>query len=336
LTELRVPVTRAALRRAFTMGGRAAPPGEPRSAPVMGFAEVLSARRRLAEIASGSAVLLHTHRLGQFVRTADHARDLLRRVAQARMILGYGLGAAVSHVDTVADWACGPRGDDPATLIRDVAATGRHRDSDVVLAEELAGEPALGDRHDEVLRYLLRATKFVRACTSGPVPDRAPLVCRPAGGAAVSPTGAVPGYDPSAHLLWVGSPDRLSARSAGRLGRLANPLVLDIGDRAAVPRTVALCEQLDPDRWPGRLVLRVPLPGPGDASADLAARLDAAGHQTVWLVQPERGPAERLGGIYVDGDPDTPADPYRRHLHLVRSALLFVGAVLGRGGRGAR
>ncbi|MGH9077681.1 MAG: class II 3-deoxy-7-phosphoheptulonate synthase [Acidimicrobiales bacterium] len=99
-------------------------------------------------------------------------------------------------------------------------------------------------------------------------------------------------YDTSAHLLWVGERTRQPGGAHLEfLSGISNPVGAKIGPGASVSDVLALCQALDPDRTPGRLLL-VSRMGAGQVSRTLPALLRAvraAGHPVVWTCDPMHG-----------------------------------------------
>jgi 3-deoxy-7-phosphoheptulonate synthase len=99
-------------------------------------------------------------------------------------------------------------------------------------------------------------------------------------------------YDCSAHLLWVGERTRqLDAAHLAFLAGVHNPVGCKIGPDASADEVVAICEQLDPDRVPGRLTL-ISRMGAGNVADRLPPLLRAVreqGHPVVWACDPMHG-----------------------------------------------
>jgi len=99
-------------------------------------------------------------------------------------------------------------------------------------------------------------------------------------------------YDCSAHMLWVGERSRqLDGAHVSFLAGVGNPLGAKLGPTADPDETVALCEQLNPDRVPGRLTLITRL-GVTKVTTVLPALIRAvrdAGHPVVWECDPMHG-----------------------------------------------
>ncbi|MDQ6783702.1 MAG: 3-deoxy-7-phosphoheptulonate synthase class II [Actinomycetota bacterium] len=99
-------------------------------------------------------------------------------------------------------------------------------------------------------------------------------------------------YDTSAHLLWVGERTRqLGGAHLDFLSGIANPLGAKIGPLAHPDEVVALCDILDPDRQPGRLILvaRMGAPRVAQVLPELLRAVRASGHPVIWQCDPMHG-----------------------------------------------
>ena len=99
-------------------------------------------------------------------------------------------------------------------------------------------------------------------------------------------------YDCSAHLLWIGERTRsLEGAHIEFFSGVENPLACKIGPGASGDEVVALCEQLDPHRDPGRLTLiaRLGAARVEDTLPSLIRHVRAAGHPVVWVCDPMHG-----------------------------------------------
>ncbi|WP_328928140.1 3-deoxy-7-phosphoheptulonate synthase class II [Streptomyces sp. NBC_00190] len=99
-------------------------------------------------------------------------------------------------------------------------------------------------------------------------------------------------FGTSAHMLWIGDRTRdPDGAHVELLSGLGNPVGVKVGPGTTPQGLRALCERLDPDREPGRLVLITRL-GAG-RSADLLPPLlhavRSAGHVPVWACDPMHG-----------------------------------------------
>lgn len=99
-------------------------------------------------------------------------------------------------------------------------------------------------------------------------------------------------YDTSAHLLWVGERTRdIDGAHLEFLSGISNPVAAKIGPTASPAEVVELCDKLDPDRVPGRLVLIARM-GAGKVAGRLPALIDSvrsAGHPVAWTCDPMHG-----------------------------------------------
>src|SRR4029450_9733778 len=99
-------------------------------------------------------------------------------------------------------------------------------------------------------------------------------------------------YDCSAHLLWVGDRTRqLDGAHLEFLRGIGNPVGAKLGPTATPSETVALCEQLDPGRVPGRLTLvaRMGASRVEQLLPPLVRAVRDAGHPVVWACDPMHG-----------------------------------------------
>jgi 3-deoxy-7-phosphoheptulonate synthase len=99
-------------------------------------------------------------------------------------------------------------------------------------------------------------------------------------------------YDCSAHLLWIGERTRaLDAAHVEFLRGVGNPVGVKLGPAATPAEAVGLCEALNPDRHPGRLVLysRMGAARIAEALPPLLAAVRDSGHPVVWACDPMHG-----------------------------------------------
>jgi 3-deoxy-7-phosphoheptulonate synthase len=96
-------------------------------------------------------------------------------------------------------------------------------------------------------------------------------------------------YDTSAHLPWIGERTRqIDGAHVQFFSGISNPVGVKIGPSASATEVVELCDALDPEREPGRLVL-ISRIGAGRVEAVLPGLLEAvrqAGHPVVWACDP--------------------------------------------------
>ena len=99
-------------------------------------------------------------------------------------------------------------------------------------------------------------------------------------------------YDCSAHLLWIGERTRqLDGAHVEFLRGVRNPLGCKIGSSASADEVLELCEALNPERIPGRLLLisRMGADRIDDLLPPIVQAVHAAGHPVVWECDPMHG-----------------------------------------------
>lgn len=107
----------------------------------------------------------------------------------------------------------------------------------------------------------------------------------------VRPGGDGP-YLASTHLPWIGvRTNDPGAAHARLLGRVANPVGCKVGPDSHPDLVRLLCDRLDPERAPGRLVLiaRMGARSVRDVLPPLVEAVRRAGHRPVWLSDPMHG-----------------------------------------------
>ncbi len=99
-------------------------------------------------------------------------------------------------------------------------------------------------------------------------------------------------FDTSAHMVWIGDRTRqLDGAHVELLSGITNPIGIKVGPSTTPAQLRALCERLDPERAPGRLVMISRL-GAGKAAELLPPLLRAVkstGHHVVWACDPMHG-----------------------------------------------
>jgi 3-deoxy-7-phosphoheptulonate synthase len=99
-------------------------------------------------------------------------------------------------------------------------------------------------------------------------------------------------YDCSAHLLWVGERTRaLDGAHVEFFAGVQNPLGCKFGPACTAEELLALCERLDPEREPGRLMLisRLGADQVEDVLPPLVRAVRDAGYPVVWACDPMHG-----------------------------------------------
>jgi 3-deoxy-7-phosphoheptulonate synthase len=99
-------------------------------------------------------------------------------------------------------------------------------------------------------------------------------------------------YDCSAHMIWIGERTRqLDGAHLEFASGIKNPIGCKIGPSASPDEVVAICEQLNPEKIPGRLTL-ISRMGAKDVTEALRPILRAvtdAEHPVVWVCDPMHG-----------------------------------------------
>jgi 3-deoxy-7-phosphoheptulonate synthase len=99
-------------------------------------------------------------------------------------------------------------------------------------------------------------------------------------------------YDCSAHLLWIGErTHQLDGAHVEFHSGIENPVGVKLGPAATVEEVLALCEQLNPDRRPGRLTLvsRMGAARVGEALPPLLRAVRESDHPVLWICDPMHG-----------------------------------------------
>jgi 3-deoxy-7-phosphoheptulonate synthase len=99
-------------------------------------------------------------------------------------------------------------------------------------------------------------------------------------------------FDTSAHMIWIGDRTRqLDGAHVEFLSGIANPIGLKVGPSTTPAQLIELCDRLDPDYVPGRLVLitRLGAQKVGDLLPPLLQAMRSTGHSVVWACDPMHG-----------------------------------------------
>jgi 3-deoxy-7-phosphoheptulonate synthase len=99
-------------------------------------------------------------------------------------------------------------------------------------------------------------------------------------------------FDTSAHMVWIGDRTRqLDSAHVEFLSGIANPIGIKVGPSTTADDLRALCDRLDPDFVPGRLVLiaRLGADRVTDLLPPLLRAVRSTGHNPVWTCDPMHG-----------------------------------------------
>jgi 3-deoxy-7-phosphoheptulonate synthase len=174
--------------------------------------------------------------------------------------------------------------------------------------KDFVRESSAGERYERIASEIDRALSFMQAC--GIDPDEFRRVEFYSGHEALlldyelpltridSRTGNP--YDVSGHFLWVGERTRqLDGAHIEFAASINNPIGCKLGPTTTPEQAVEIVERLDPKGIPGRLSL-ISRMGAGrvrDVLPAIVEKVEASGHQVVWICDPMHGNTiEAAGG----------------------------------------
>ncbi|HYQ62593.1 class II 3-deoxy-7-phosphoheptulonate synthase [Actinophytocola sp.] len=99
-------------------------------------------------------------------------------------------------------------------------------------------------------------------------------------------------FDTSAHMVWIGDRTRqLDGAHVELLSGITNPIGLKVGPSTTPEQLRQLCDRLDPNHVPGRLVLitRLGATNVTDLLPPLLRAVNETGHSVVWACDPMHG-----------------------------------------------
>ncbi|MEU5884544.1 3-deoxy-7-phosphoheptulonate synthase [Spirillospora sp. NPDC047279] len=275
--------------------------------PLVSAAEVLELRLRLAAVADGRAMLLQTgdcsEDMAEVSRPDTDAKARLLDELAGR--LEGAAGRPVLRVGRMGGQFAKPRSQpyDSAGGRRLPAFRGHMINSEVATEEARRHDP-----HRMMLAYQasagvigrLRETRLARgvraAGADGPWASHEALVLDYETALTRWHDESRELYLASTHLPWIGERTRRpDGAHAQLMAAIENPVGCKIGPTAGPDDVAALCEVLDPNRLPGRLVLisRMGAGLVGERLESLVRRVRAGGHPVVWLCDPMHGNTRR-------------------------------------------
>jgi 3-deoxy-7-phosphoheptulonate synthase len=169
----------------------------------------------------------------------------------------------------------------------------------------VARSPA-GQRYERLAAEIERAIAFMHACGADPEEFRAVefyashealLLDYERALTRLDAQSGLP-YDLSAHLLWIGERTRdPGGAHIGFARSIRNPLAVKIGPGTGAHDVLALIDQLDPDREPGRLTLitRMGARRIRDVLPPLVEKVSASGATVAWVCDPMHGNTVEAG-----------------------------------------
>jgi len=171
--------------------------------------------------------------------------------------------------------------------------------------QDFVRDSPAGERYEQLAGEIDRALAFMHAC--GVDPEEFRRVDLYAAHEALvldyeqplvridSRTGRP--YSVSGHFLWIGDRTRDPAGAhVDFANRISNPIGIKLGPATSPEDAAALVERLDPDRRPGRLTLitRLGVDRIGDLLPPLVEKVQAGGHQVVWVCDPMHGNTRKV------------------------------------------
>ncbi|MET0143345.1 MAG: class II 3-deoxy-7-phosphoheptulonate synthase [Ilumatobacteraceae bacterium] len=169
--------------------------------------------------------------------------------------------------------------------------------------QEFVASSPEGRRYEQLAAEIDRAMSFMRACgvdtTSNPNLSAVDVYTSHEAlilgyEEALTRQDSLTGgwYDCSAHMLWIGERTRdLDGAHVEFLRGVGNPVGCKVGPGVGPDDVLALCEQLNPDRIPGRLTLisRMGAARVEERLRPLLRAVTDAGHPVVWACDPMHG-----------------------------------------------
>lgn len=175
--------------------------------------------------------------------------------------------------------------------------------------QDFVRESRAGERYERMAGEIDRALAFMHACGADPEEFRRvdfyaahealvldyekPLV-------RIDSRTGLP-YSVSGHFLWVGERTRdPNGAHIQFAATIRNPVGVKLGPGAAPEDALALIEQLDPDRVPGRLTLisRMGASKVRDVLPALVEKVAASGHPVLWVCDPMHGNTREAASGY--------------------------------------
>jgi 3-deoxy-7-phosphoheptulonate synthase len=174
--------------------------------------------------------------------------------------------------------------------------------------KDFVRESSAGERYESIAADIDRALAFMHACGIDPEEFRrvefysgheALLLDYELPLTRIDSRTGLP-YDVSAHFLWVGERTRqLDGAHLAFAAAIRNPIGVKLGPSTTPEQAVEIVERLDPAGVPGRLSLITRM-GSGrvrDALPAIVEKVEASGHQVVWICDPMHGNTiEAAGG----------------------------------------
>lgn len=263
---------------------------------LVGQAEVVALRERLAAAAAGEAFVLQAGDCAESV--TDPPARALGKVAVLDAIAG-ALGAALARpvvrVGRIAGQYAKPR---PASAERGEAPSLPSFRGHIINGERgtrgaRQHDPArmlIAYRHASGVMDAMRGAGRVGVDVAAPVWTSHEALVLDYETALTRP---LPDTDQwllaTTHLPWIGNrTNQPDGAHVGLLANVINPVACKVGGDVTAARLVAICDRLDPEREPGRLTLisRMGAGAIDEALPPLALAVRRAGHRAGWVCDP--------------------------------------------------
>jgi 3-deoxy-7-phosphoheptulonate synthase len=297
--------------------------------PLVPLAELVALRRALAAVAAGQASLLQIGDCAERFEecTPWHTSAKLATIHLLADRLELNTGRPVVRVGRIGGQFAKPRSQ-PTERVGDAELPvfrGHLVNSEVASVAARRHDPQRMLRGYEASSDVLRAIRTHRGPLSGgPWVSHEALVMDYEGPLVRIDAATGVRFLSSTHLPWVGERTRQpDFAQVQLLASVHNPVGFKFGPTAGVDDVLRLCEVLDPDRTPGRLVLiaRIGRRVIADALPPIVAAVRQAGHPVVWLCDP-------MHANTVSSD----AGVKTRHLEaIIDEARMFAQVVAGEG-----
>ncbi|MQA79928.1 MAG: phospho-2-dehydro-3-deoxyheptonate aldolase [Streptosporangiales bacterium] len=302
-------------------------------------AELDTLRRNLATVAAGRALLLQAGDCAESLAEcmSDHTAAKLAVLNGLADRLAAGAEAPVVRIGRIGGQFAKPRSQPVewhdgrelpvfrGHLVNSDVPTraAREHDPSRMLLGYQASARVLRMLREDRLRRTAGTAVATAGIGSGPWASHEALVIDYEGSAIRTGPGGG-SFLGSTHLPWIGERTRQPNSAHVRLlSAMDNPVGCKLGPSTQVTDLLRLCELLDPDRVPGRLVLiaRMGVAHIAETLPPLVTAVRRAGHPAVWLSDPMHGNTVRTGdGVKT------------RHLSDLVDEVLACRAILERSG----
>ncbi|MCJ1678220.1 3-deoxy-7-phosphoheptulonate synthase [Streptomyces sp. APSN-46.1] len=250
---------------------------------------------RLAAVARGEAVLLQGGDCAETFDgvTEEHVRGTFGTLGEMSALIAEGAGLPVVQLGRIAGQYAKPRSSPLET--RDGQTLPAYR-GDLVNGLAFTPEARMPDPGRLQRGYRISATTLnllralaARRTTEFWTSHEALVLEYERALTRDTPSGV---YDLSAHLVWVGERTRqLNGAHLDFVAGIRNPVAVKLGPTTTADDALAIVDQLDPDRTPGRLtfISRMGADAVRDALPELVSKVEASGAQVVWMCDPMHG-----------------------------------------------